>query len=87
MGRQFYKCSLPDGQACDFFEWADGMEGSMSASAGPVGAPISGNIKDTHEENRRIFGHRSFRPGQKDVIEQALRGRDVFVIISKERDA
>jgi hypothetical protein len=81
MGRQFYKCSLPEGQVCDFFEWADGMEGNLNASDGPAGGPISGDVKDMHEENRRIFGHRSFRPGQKDVIEQAMRGRDAFVLM------
>ena len=81
MGRQFYKCALPEGESCEFFEWADGMEGNMNSSSGIIGAPISGNVKDMHQENRRVFGHRSFRPGQKDVIEQALRGRDAFVLM------
>eukprot|EP00536_Pseudo-nitzschia_multiseries_P017448 jgi/Psemu1/264303/estExt_Genewise1Plus.C_15560004 len=34
-----------------------------------------------HEENRRVFGHRSFRKGQEDVIEKAIQGRDVFVLM------
>jgi hypothetical protein len=84
-GRQFYKCSLPQDQACDFFEWADGMEGNLcdSAGGGDFGGDSASGAEtlDMFRENQRKFGHRSFRPGQKDVIEQAIRGRDVFVLM------
>lgn len=80
MGRQFYKCSLPEGQQCDFFQWADGMEGNWNESAlGPIAT--GSDTKDMYQENQRIFGHRSFRPGQKEVIEKAIQGRDVFVLM------
>lgn len=88
-GRQFYKCARPQEEQCDFFEWADGMEGNMSNgkenySAGVVlhdkGAPVPGT-KDIFVENRRKFGHHSFREGQKEVIQNAVNGRDVFVLM------
>ena len=80
MGRQFYKCSLPDDQKCDFFQWADGMEGNWNADTS-TGLSCSGEIKDIRQENRRKFGHKEFRPGQKEVIENAIAGRDVFVLM------
>ena len=76
-GRQFYKCSLPEGEQCDFFEWADGMEGSLNPAAAVQGA----EIKDMHTESRRKFGHHSFRVGQEKIIHNALQGRDVFVLM------
>ena len=84
MGREFYKCSMPDGEKCDFFEWADGVEGSLNPSADMKfgdGYAGTGLIKDIFQENRRKFGHNSFRPGQQDVIENAIKGRDVFVLM------
>lgn len=82
-GRQFYKCSLPQDQACDFFEWADGMEGNYDdGGGGSGGASATGaETLDMFRENQRKFGHRSFRPGQQNVIEQAIKGRDVFVLM------
>ena len=79
MGRQFYKCSLPNDQQCDFFQWADGMETNHQAT--DYGAPMEQQLKDILSENRRKFGHHSFRPGQKDVIDNAVKGRDVFVLM------
>jgi hypothetical protein len=82
-GRQFYKCSLPEGEACDFFEWADGVEGNWNNldGGGGLDCAVSGEVKDMQKENLRKFGHRSFRPGQKDAIEQSMKGRDVFVLM------
>jgi hypothetical protein len=37
--------------------------------------------KEIGKENLRIFGHHSFRAGQKEVIEAAVAGRDVFVLM------
>jgi superfamily II DNA or RNA helicase len=43
---------------------------------------LSGSVvKDPILESRHKFGHRSFRPGQQDVITQAISGRDVFVLM------
>lgn len=74
-GRKFYKCSLPQNENCDFFAWHDGLEGNWN------NARATGQIRDMHEGNSRVFGHRSFRPGQQEVIEKAIQGRDVFVLM------
>jgi hypothetical protein len=82
-GRQFYKCALPEGEQCDYFEWTDGQESNTNNSP-PTGAPIEydpSDVKDMIRENRFKFGHQSFRPGQKEVIAHAIRGRDVFVLM------
>ncbi len=88
-GRQFYKCAMQDGGHCDFFQWVDGNEGSMyntSSYEGESFQPMNGDggggdTKDFYAENRRVFGHPGFRPGQKEVIENAMRGKDVFVLM------
>lgn len=80
MGRQFYKCSLPEDQQCDFFQWADGMTGGWNDDMAG-GSAASGEIKDMVAENRRKFGHKNFRPGQQQVIENAMASRDVFVLM------
>lgn len=79
-GRQFYKCSLPNEEQCDFFQWADGMEGNWNNDF-DGGAAVSGEIKDMTAENRRIFGHQKFRAGQREIIHNAMQGRDVFVLM------
>jgi hypothetical protein len=93
MGRQFYKCALPEGENCGFFQWQDGIEGNYcnnnyndgNPSAGGTGLVSSfvarGDIRDMLEANRRVFGHQSFRKGQREVIEKAMEGRDVFVLM------
>lgn len=78
-GREFFKCSLPEDQRCDFFQWVDGAEGSSYQTGGDFA--LTGEVKDIYSENRRKFGHREFRPGQKSVIENAVSGRDVFVLM------
>lgn len=81
-GRQFYKCGIPGDQNCNHFEWADGMAGNVYSNAGGAGGGSKdGTVLDMHKENQRKFGHRSFRKGQAKVIEQAMSGRDVFVLI------
>jgi hypothetical protein len=81
-GRQFYKCSVVDHQqACDFFQWADGNDANWNNNENRDWAPPGGDVLDHHVENRRKFGHSSFRPGQQEVIENALKGRDVFVLM------
>ena len=39
------------------------------------------NIKDPQLEMKRVFGHTEFREGQRDCIEAALNGRDVFCLM------
>ena len=89
--RQFYKCARPQGDQCDFFEWADGVEGNLnggnefdSSAVGMYDGADSGpppGSKDIFTENRRKFGHHSFREGQKQVIQNAVNGKDVFVLM------
>ena len=95
MGRQFFKCSLPEGQNCDFFQWKDGdvEENNWNdnnhnnnnvnnySSSGSGSGTSGGNILDMYEENQRVFGHRTFRKGQQLVIEKAIQGKDVFVLM------
>ena len=87
-GRQFYKCAMQDEGNCDFFQWVDGNEGSKYNTSSYEGESFQsmsggggGDTKDFHAENRRVFGHPGFRPGQKEVIENAMRGKDVFVLM------
>lgn len=89
--RQFYKCARTQGEQCDFFEWVDGIEGNANQgsdlSSAAVGMYDGGafgpppNSKDIFTENRRKFGHHSFRQGQKEVIQNAVNGKDAFVLM------
>jgi GRF zinc finger len=93
-GRQFYKCSFQDSsQNCNFFQWVvpdeTNQQGNWNtnytnttystSSANPSNS--DNDIKDAAFESRHKFGHRSFRPGQQEVIENAIAGRDVFVLM------
>lgn len=78
-GRQFYKCSLQGVEQCDHFEWVDG--GTSNVSAGYSHSSAAGETKDLQRECQLKFGHRNFRPGQKEIIENAIAGRDVFVLM------
>ena len=40
-----------------------------------------GEAKNVFSELKTMFGHDRFRPGQQEVIENAMRGRDVFVLL------
>lgn len=85
MGREFYKCALPEGQCCDFFQWADGVEQGWNNDGGAGAAPslqyAPGDVKDIVRENRFKFGHQKFRKGQREVIDAAMAGSDVFVLM------
>jgi hypothetical protein len=88
MNREFYKCANstnPSGnghgidgqneyapQQCRFFEWVDKDTVDGGGSGGCVGG--SNVIRDFRSENKRIFGHHSFRAGQRECIEAALEG-------------
>jgi hypothetical protein len=85
-GRQFYKCSLPIGQQCEFFQWADGKQESNASSStyesnSQPAYGSTGPVKDIVRENRIKFGHQKFRQGQEEVIRNAMQGRDVFVLM------
>ena len=38
-------------------------------------------MKDIKAEGNRVFGHRGFRQGQREVIEAAMAGSDVFCLM------
>ena len=72
-GRAFYRCGARGGGDCDFFEW----DGADAVDRAVVGA----EVKDFEVENRRTFGHRGFRPGQREVVGAAMADRDCFVLM------
>ena len=55
------------------------------SSASTIGGNITRLTKDVFTENRRKFGHYSFREGQKEVIQNAVNGKDVFVLMPPGR--
>ncbi|KAJ8608919.1 hypothetical protein CTAYLR_005281 [Chrysophaeum taylorii] len=83
-GRVFFKC--PD---CNFFEWEDGASSNTNTSftfnaVPPVVQPPPprlGEVLDFEEENATTFGHKAFRPGQREVVAAAMRGEDCFVLM------
>eukprot|EP00546_Thalassionema_frauenfeldii_P019421 CAMPEP_0178902928 /NCGR_PEP_ID=MMETSP0786-20121207/4877_1 /TAXON_ID=186022 /ORGANISM="Thalassionema frauenfeldii, Strain CCMP 1798" /LENGTH=1176 /DNA_ID=CAMNT_0020574249 /DNA_START=92 /DNA_END=3623 /DNA_ORIENTATION=+ len=82
-GRKFYKCSR-DTDDCDFFEWAESKGGNWNnhyQNFAFDSQSENNNVLDHFTENRRIFGHKAFRPGQQIIIERAIQGRDVFVLM------
>lgn len=93
LNRKFYKCANSgnrnDGtmSSCDFFEWADSDSASRgnqftNFSSVPVGnlAALPG-VRDYMAEVQRLFGHSGFRHGQRECVEAALSGRDVFCLM------
>ena len=58
----------------------DSCISSSSRYYSPVGGCHTG-FKDPVDENSEIFGHRGFRPGQREVVDIAMQGRDVFCLM------
>lgn len=75
-GRSFYTCyrDKDDTSNCHFFQWCE--EEIEIIENNNVG-----KTKDIVVELKRKFGHTEFRPGQKECIEAALRGDDVFCLM------
>lgn len=79
---------LGNGPSCDFFEWANpdssdnGTDQFNNFSTAPMTrfTALPG-IRNYMTEIKRVFGHDSFRTGQKACIEAALSGRDVFCLM------
>jgi DEAD/DEAH box helicase/GRF zinc finger len=83
LGRNFFKCSKSDNQ-CSYFEWEEGGASSMVFAdtisySNNNGA--SSATKDPKIEIQTMFGHKGFRPGQFECVDNALRGRDVFCLM------
>lgn len=74
LDREFYKCS---NNLCNYFKWKDEIVNIVRSDADVT----HGNIKDYKIEIKRKFGHRDFRLGQLECIENALKGRDVFCLM------
>ena len=95
-GRGFFKCFecpyLSDSWN-GWIGWKDGEEGGGGGGQGSGGGTYAGQyggggggigdmlVKDPFVENRTMFGHSSFRPGQREVLEAAMAGRDTFVLM------
>jgi hypothetical protein len=78
LNREFYRCPAPsETDRCQFFQWVDGG-GNASVVLPDYD---SSNNKDYMVANKRIFGHNRFREGQKECIEAALAGKDVFCLM------
>lgn len=86
-GRAFFKCT-----ECGFFEWEDGAACAAatiplaraplhSREAATESLQVGDTVLDFSRENATTFGHRSFRPGQREVVEAAMHGRDCFVLM------
>jgi ATP-dependent DNA helicase RecQ len=39
------------------------------------------HLQDIEQWLKQYFGHDAFRPGQQEIIEQTLSGRDAFVLM------
>lgn len=74
LDREFYTCA---NNLCKYFKWKDEIV-NLSRSDADMS---HGNIKDYKVEIKRKFGHRDFRYGQLECIENALKGRDVFCLM------
>lgn len=68
-GRQFYKCSMPEGEKCDFFEWADGMDGNFDNSNGDGNNMYSTN-KLPEKPKRKRDGDCSGTGDERDSEEE-----------------
>jgi hypothetical protein len=80
LNREFYRCAAPnEADRCQFFQWVDGGGNSNNSVVLPNYDPSSN--KDYMVANKRIFGHNRFREGQKECIEAALAGQDVFCLM------
>jgi hypothetical protein len=59
--------------------------GSSSSKQTPIGQSFGKtaglSVRDHRVEMKRIFGHSNFRQGQKECIEAALEGKDVFCLM------
>lgn len=61
-------------------EFSSSLWNQTRMPGAPPPNPLVG-VKNIHEENKRVFGHRKFRPGQREIIENAVAGEDVFVLM------
>ncbi|OQS07629.1 bloom syndrome protein [Thraustotheca clavata] len=77
---------------CGFHSWADGDVSTTSSSTLrhnfnatqavlPMQPELSDKMKRAKHILRDVFGHSAFRPGQERVVQEALLGHDVFVLM------
>lgn len=93
MDKIFFCCSKdqfsPDN--CKFFEWEDpamnNYNNEFNASHSYNDTEIATMdgfvdcVRDFRVELKQRFGHNGFRTGQRECVEHALRGRDVFCLM------
>ncbi|KAF0696338.1 Aste57867_12897 [Aphanomyces stellatus] len=72
-GRAFNRC-----ESCGFHSWVDG---SVTKCPPPSGPQLANKMKRAKFLLRDVFGHSSYRPGQERIVQEALAGKDVFVLM------
>lgn len=55
--------------------------GGFSSGGGSSSAELREDLKDPQTEMKSMFGHNGFRVGQRECVEAALHGRDVFCLM------
>lgn len=80
MGNKFYCCPNPKDSAsrCNFFQWENPELNERNYSTVPI---TNTSNKDHNIEIQHRFGHKGFRQGQRECIESALQGKDVFCLM------
>ena len=85
MDQPFYSCAKPRSAPgrCDFFKWEDeNFKANQSMSFVNGGTGGERVVKDIDVELQRMFGHKTgFRQGQRECIQAAIQGRDVFCLM------
>lgn len=84
IGQAFYSCPYPlsDPLNCKFFQWVDpNFTTSSFSSFSPTSSINYPPIRDPKKEILQRFGHRNFRYGQYECIENALKKQDVFCLM------
>jgi hypothetical protein len=82
-GRSGFPAAAHRGSATQTGGFAGGLSPAAAAAA-PWNAPLTADEAQLDKfdlVNWKVFGHRSFRPQQKDIVMQAAAGRDLFVLM------
>ena len=87
LNRSFFCCSKPrdSPDRCTFFQWEDGLPNASryDMDSSTIAATTNSTVlmKDIWVALKDMFGHNEFRHGQRECVEAALGGRDVFCLM------
>jgi hypothetical protein len=82
--QQQYPCSQQQQYPCAQQQQQLSDQLSAAQVPPPWWAPLDAADAGAHVldiVNKRVFGHASFRPGQRNIVTHALAGRDLFVLM------